>query len=231
MKSSARPVRGFDRYRLIDIAIRVALGVFYAFSAGANYRVVISQGHSIDFAHLTIENISHILSTLSIGFYAIMVAFLYVLRLRPVNKFAGVWPAIAAVLGGFLMYGVLWLKPRMDLPPSVQIMASLLILGGNIFAIYILTHLGKSFSILPEGRQLVTKGPYKIVRHPLYVAEAFAVLGTMILFLSPAAVGLVIVQMALQLWRIHYEELVLRKTFPEYKKYAQRTARLIPGVY
>jgi protein-S-isoprenylcysteine O-methyltransferase Ste14 len=106
-----------------------------------------------------------------------------------------------------------------------------LILGGNVFAVYILTRLGRSFSILPEGRKLVTAGPYKIIRHPLYVAEAMATLGTMILFFSPAAVALVIAQTATQLGRIHYEEIVLRKTFPEYSAYARTTARLIPGIY
>jgi protein-S-isoprenylcysteine O-methyltransferase Ste14 len=69
------------------------------------------------------------------------------------------------------------------------------------------------------------------VRHPLYLAEAVAALGALINFLSAWALVLVAVQIALQMVRIHYEERVLRETFPEYESYARRTARLIPGVY
>jgi protein-S-isoprenylcysteine O-methyltransferase Ste14 len=69
------------------------------------------------------------------------------------------------------------------------------------------------------------------VRHPLYLAEAVATLGAMISFLSVWALLLVVVQMTLQLVRIHYEERVLRQTFPEYAGYAKRTARLIPEIY
>jgi protein-S-isoprenylcysteine O-methyltransferase Ste14 len=129
------------------------------------------------------------------------------------------------------MSGLLLLNPRTDLPLAAQIAASVLVLAGNGFAVMILMRLGRSFSILPESRKLVTTGPYKIVRHPLYLAEAVATLGAVINFLSPWALLLVGVQTALQLVRIRYEERVLRQTFPEYAKYAKHTARLIPGVY
>ena len=42
---------------------------------------------------------------------------------------------------------------------------------------------------------------------------------------------IVIVQLALQIVRIHYEEKVLCETFPEYSDYAKKTWRLVPGVY
>jgi protein-S-isoprenylcysteine O-methyltransferase Ste14 len=37
--------------------------------------------------------------------------------------------------------------------------------------------LGRSISILPQARQLVTSGPYAFVRHPLYLGEMTAMLG------------------------------------------------------
>jgi protein-S-isoprenylcysteine O-methyltransferase Ste14 len=160
-----------------------------------------------------------------------MIACLYVLRLRPVSAFAGTFPCAAAILGGFLLSGLLLLGPRKDLPLAAEIAAGVLVVAGNIFAVLILLRLGRSFSILPEGRKLVTKGPYKVVRHPLYLAEAVATVGVLINFLSVWALVLVALQIALQLVRIHYEERVLRENFPEYAGYAQRTARLIPGVY
>ena len=108
---------------------------------------------------------------------------------------------------------------------------AVLILIGNIYGLMALRHLGRSFSIFPEGRRLVTTGPYRYVRHPLYIAESIAALGAMINFLSPASVVIVVTQLLLQFARMHYEEKVLRQTFPEYAAYARRTAKIIPGIY
>ena len=221
----------FDLSGLTDIGIRIVLGVFFGLFAAANYTAVVDLWRGTDLAHLDLAGVSHMLSVLSVGAYALMITFLYVVRLRPVNRLAGFWPAATAVLGSFLMYGLLLLKPRNDLSPDVRIFASVMVLGGNILAVYIMTKLGRSFSIFPEGRRLVVTGPYRIVRHPLYIAEAASTLGVMALFLSPVAVVLFIAQAALQLGRIHYEEHVLREAFPEYREYANTTARLIPGVY
>jgi len=229
--TSRKRTKNFIGSRLIDIAIRIALGLFFAFSAGIYGRNAWVALHLVDMSHLNAASLSEGLSVFTSGLYTLMIACLYVLRLRPVNKFAGFFPSLAAVLGGFLMFGLVWFKPRTDLPLSAQVIASLLVLTGNLLAAFILTHLGRSFSILPEGRKLVMTGPYKIIRHPLYVAEAIATLGTMIIFLSTGAVVLVVTQTLLQLVRIHYEERVLTKTFPEYKDYARLTARLIPKIY
>lgn len=230
-KSSPKKRDGFDRAILIDLIIRTVLAIFFAFSAGIYYRNALVQLHATDMTQISVASVSQGLSIFAGALYTMMIACLYVLRHRPINKFAGWWPSLAAVLGGFLMFGLVWFKPNMELPIHWRITGCCLIFAGNILAFYILTHLGRSFSILPESRKLVTSGPYKIVRHPLYVAEAISALGQMILFFSAGAVGLVILQTLLQLVRIHYEERVLTKNLPEYKAYSKRTARLIPGIY
>ncbi|MDX2027405.1 MAG: isoprenylcysteine carboxylmethyltransferase family protein [Alphaproteobacteria bacterium] len=215
----------------IDLAIRGVLALFFAFSAGMYVKNALAHFNSVAPGQFDAHVFAQGLSTFAIGVFTMMIACVYVLRFRPVNKFAGIWPTTAALLGGFLMSGMLIFDQRTDLSLSVQLFASFLIIGGNIFAVYILSHLGRSFSILPESRKLVTKGPYKIIRHPLYAAEAVATIGAMISFLSVGAVLLVAAQLSLQLVRIHYEERVLTKSFPEYKNYAKKTARLIPGLY
>jgi protein-S-isoprenylcysteine O-methyltransferase Ste14 len=220
-----------DRRRAIDLAIRFTLALTFALSAGFYFKNALAQFHTLDPVHFDSKAFALGLSILAIGLYSLMIACLYVLRLRPVNKFAGAWPCAAAILGGFLMSGLLLLNPRTDLPLGAQIAASALVLVGNAFAVLILLRLGRSFSILPEGRRLVTTGPYRIVRHPLYLAEAVATLGVLINFLSPWALVLVTTQIVLQLVRIRYEERVLRETFPEYAEYAKHTKQLIPGIY
>jgi protein-S-isoprenylcysteine O-methyltransferase Ste14 len=81
---------------------------------------------------------------------------------------------------------------------------------------------------MAEARRLVTKGPYAIVRHPLYICEEIAILGVLIPVISPLAVLIVLVHALLQLRRMLNEEKVLRATFSEYEDYAARTPRLIP---
>lgn len=220
-----------SRHDLIDLGIRALLGLTFAFSAGVCFKKAIAQFQNLDLDHLDAHLFSHALSVMAIGLYTLMVACLYALRLKAKSRSAGALPCAAAILGGFLMSGLLLLNPRPDLPLIVQVAACLLVLIGNGFAVYILLHLGRSFSILPESRALVTSGPYQVVRHPLYLAEAVATLGALIAFLSPWALLLVAVQIALQIVRIHFEEKTLSETFPEYKDYAKKTWRLIPGIY
>ncbi|MFY9287233.1 MAG: isoprenylcysteine carboxylmethyltransferase family protein [Alphaproteobacteria bacterium] len=229
--SSAKLFGRYDAALLIDLTVRVILGIFFAFAAGIYSNNAFLLLQKTNFQELDAHALSKALSIFSTALYTLTIASLYVLRLRAKNKFVGLWPAIASILGGFLMFGLLLFKPREDLPLEIQILASCIVLIGNILVIYVLTHLGRSFSILPESRKLVTKGPYNFIRHPLYVAETIVSLGVMIVFLSPGAVALVVTQFLFQLVRIHYEEKVLTKNFPEYKNYAKRTARLIPGVY
>ena len=99
------------------------------------------------------------------------------------------------------------------------------------FASYAIAFLGRSFSLMPEARELVTGGPYSRLRHPLYVGEELAVIGAAVQFISPLALVLLALQICCQLYRMHCEESVLEKTFPAYGAYRARTARLIPGIY
>ncbi len=91
--------------------------------------------------------------------------------------------------------------------------------------------LGRSLSIMPEARTLVTEGLYARIHHPLYLGEAIVTIGVLLLYRIPAAFALVAIQICLQLWRMREEVKVLAAAFPEYAEYRQRAARLIPGIY
>jgi protein-S-isoprenylcysteine O-methyltransferase Ste14 len=234
--SSARRSKPTDKkqfwFGMIDGLARVVLGLWFALTAGIYFRNAYLHWQSAEVINssLFIRAVDAV-SIAAIGLFSFFIACLYAVRLQPINKFAGVLPAVTAILGAFLNWSLLLLKMRTDLPPSAKIAIAVLVLVGNIFGLMALRQLGRSFSILPEGRRLVTTGPYRYVRHPLYIAEAVASLGAMINFLSPLAVVIVCTQYLLQFARMIYEEKVLRATFPEYAAYAKRTARLIPGIY
>ena len=162
--------------------------------------------------------------------FLILTAATVVLRRRPTVKARGVEPRISALLGTFLVYAV-GLFPRRELSLPAELVSTLLTLAGSALAIFVLTQLGRSFSIMAEARRLVTSGVYRFVRHPLYLAEEMAIIGFAIQFLGYWTALLLIVQISCQLRRIHNEEVVLTESFHEYAGYRQKTARLIPGIY
>jgi hypothetical protein len=216
---------------IVDFAIRLILGAAFAVQGTLYLKsaLIELQTHLGDTDPTLL--IVRSLSILAISLYTLMIAFLYTVRRRAVTKFAGFAPSLAALFGGFLLFALLLFTPRTDLSLSVQIASCALVMIGNIFAVICLLKLGRSFSILPEGRALVTAGPYRYIRHPLYLAEAIAIIGALISFWSPGAIALIAVQFVFQFMRMNYEERVLRDAFPEYNGYAKRTARLIPGIY
>jgi protein-S-isoprenylcysteine O-methyltransferase Ste14 len=172
----------------------------------------------------------HIAMQLSTIVFMMLIAAAVIMRTRPSGKASGLEPRISALVGTFLIYGITAF-PRRDLPLSLEAVSTLLTMIGNAGAIVSVFQLGRSFSIMAESRQLVTTGPYRLVRHPLYLAEQIATIGVLIQFASLWSALLMVVQFAFQLRRMHNEELVLTASFPEYAAYQRNTARLIPGLY
>jgi protein-S-isoprenylcysteine O-methyltransferase Ste14 len=139
--------------------------------------------------------------------------------------------ALAIALAG--TYGV-WLVgflPPAALSPALAVAAAAMTLVGSALIVFNVLHLGRSFSIVPQARTLVTRGPYAIVRHPLYAAEEIALIGVALHVVWYAALPFVVLHVALQLKRMAYEERLLRDVFPQYDAYARRTSRWIPGIW
>jgi protein-S-isoprenylcysteine O-methyltransferase Ste14 len=117
-------------------------------------------------------------------------------------------------------------------PPDVLVfVASLMSIAAFAFAVVGLGYLRRSVSIIPEARRVVTGGPYRIVRHPLYLAEITAAVALVLAapYLTPviALAAFVLLQGA----RARFEERLLTETFPEYAGYQKRTSALIPFVW
>lgn len=48
---------------------------------------------------------------------------------------------------------------------------------GLLIALWSLASLGRSFSVAPDDRGLINRGPYRIIRHPMYAGEILSYLG------------------------------------------------------
>jgi protein-S-isoprenylcysteine O-methyltransferase Ste14 len=156
-----------------------------------------------------------------------LVAATALTRLTPVRKAPGIEPRLSALLGTFLCLSLAQL-PKSELNPLLSITSTALIIIGAVSSFVVLRWLGKSFSILAEARRLVTTGPYRLVRHPLYLCEGIALLGVALQVVSPLAVVIALFILLIQFRRMINEEAVLTSAFPEYSAYAARTPRLIP---
>jgi protein-S-isoprenylcysteine O-methyltransferase Ste14 len=82
----------------------------------------------------------------------------------------------------------------------------------------------------PTEGGLVTTGPYRYFRHPIYAAILYFLLGSLIAHPRLSTLfgtAIAAVMIALRIWS---EETLLRGFYPEYAAYAHRTARIVPFV-
>ena len=229
-----RRLKALRRTKLYDLFAAAPLIAWYGYCAAqmlpslaqrvALVKLFVRTDPSVLPATLVLSTVSEV-STLA--FLALLVV-MFTVRHIPQRAAPGFYPRFAAVVGTFLSVGFVLLPPQV--PSDALYLASfLLVIAGTVFAICALLVLGRSISILPEA--LVTRGPYALVRHPLYLGEMVAVAGVALQRLSAWALLLLGLVWAFLLLRMKYEELVLFQSFPEYGDYMARTARLVPGVY
>ena len=120
--------------------------------------------------------------------FLVLIAGFTLARRRPVRRSVGLWPRFAALAGLLLLY-TLMLLPRAPADPRWDAPALGLLLLGQFFCVVALLQLGRSLSVMPEARRLVTAGLYARIRHPLYLAEAIATLGVLLQFRSVEALA------------------------------------------
>jgi protein-S-isoprenylcysteine O-methyltransferase Ste14 len=82
----------------------------------------------------------------------------------------------------------------------------------------------------PTAGGLVTTGPYRFVRHPIYAAILLIVWTGVAANWSLRAAALGLVATAMTVLRMLFEEALVVERYPEYAGYAQRTRRVIPFI-
>lgn len=111
-----------------------------------------------------------------------------------------------------------------------SLMAFGLILTGTAWSVWSVRHLSTCLSVVPQARRLIDSGPYRFVRHPLYLGEIVAVAGFAVRGGHLWHALVLAALLALQLYRAGREESLLSAQVPGYAAYRTRTWRIVPGL-
>jgi len=85
---------------------------------------------------------------------------------------------------------------------------------------------------LDEGHQLATEGPFRLLRHPIYMGMNLLALGTAIWVPTPAVWTAFVLMAVGSDLRARSEEVLMRGAFGSaYTEYCARTRRFVPGIY
>jgi protein-S-isoprenylcysteine O-methyltransferase Ste14 len=156
-------------------------------------------------------------------FAVLIIAFLC--RTNPVNRSSGVQEIIIPLLGSALPFSLLLAPPAPLITGNRPLFYALL---WGMTAATVLTVAGmwtarRAFSITVEARTLVTGGPYRLVRHPIYTGEIFAAAAVAGIRFSLQNIAILTLFVAIQLYRSRLEEAKLRSAFPDYGSFAARS--------
>ncbi|MCH7549260.1 MAG: isoprenylcysteine carboxylmethyltransferase family protein [Candidatus Krumholzibacteriota bacterium] len=127
-----------------------------------------------------------------------------------------------------------WLGRAIPYPQdwTFAVMATGTVLGiaGGGFTVYALLYLRRNFSIFVEVREIVIRGPYRYIRHPMYLGEIVMAAGVVLVTLSPFSIALLVGFMLLQHLRARMEQDRLSMASPEYAEHTRRSGMFFPKI-
>ena len=132
----------------------------------------------------------------------------------------------------FLCLGVLFFSG----PPVAHHIGSLII---ELFSVFlalwaIMVMRAGKLNVFPElrtGARLISRGPYHLIRHPMYLSVILFGLSLILNFFTWFRLGVWVVLCTDLLLKIRYEEKLLVSAILEYKTYRQTTKKLLPFIF
>jgi protein-S-isoprenylcysteine O-methyltransferase Ste14 len=156
-------------------------------------------------------------------FVVLIVAYLF--RSAPVRRSTGVAEIVVPLIGSALPFALLLSPPAAAVVANRTLLLALLwvMTVATCLTVWGMWHLRRAFSITVEARQLVTGGPYRLVRHPIYSGEILAAAAVAAIRCSAANTVVLALFIAIQLYRTRLEEVKLRSVFPGYGDFAAKS--------
>ncbi len=155
----------------------------------------------------------------------VVVLFVFRRESKAVSRSIPDW---AVALGGSFM--VLLVRPVQQalVPDAVGVALQFL---GTAFEVYGKAALGRSFGIVPANRGVIVRGPYRIVRHPIYLGYLVTHAGFLLSNWSARNLAIYGAVYVFQVLRILSEERFLAQD-AAYCAYRERVRyRMIPGIF
>ena len=160
-------------------------------------------------------------------------------RKAPGRRIASRLPFVANVGAWSLFAGLLIVRSGETEAVTALLLAAtgtVVAVGGSAVILWSRANLGEAWSFIPTAAEqsgLVSTGPYRLVRHPIYLGLSMVAVGQAIAFSSGPAFVVVLVAMIPSLvWRARVEEDLLTTVFGDrYRHYKRRTSMIVPYVF
>jgi protein-S-isoprenylcysteine O-methyltransferase Ste14 len=143
---------------------------------------------------------------------------------------------LGGLLGDDLVHYCVLLKSRSGAhrTPSAVLAGDLLVLLGlgMVFRVFQENSYTSAIVEVDQGQRVISLGPYRIVRHPMYTGSLFFLAGIPLALASLWGLLLWLPLAATIVWRLVDEERYLSVNLPGYAEYRTKTPfRLVPGIY
>lgn len=116
----------------------------------------------------------------------------------------------------------------------IRIFGVLVITGATASYFRALGYLGRNYSPCFDSHvpfELITRGPYRFTRHPMYLAKLVVVIGNFVLSGSLWFVIMFVYLLVETIGTIIKEERYLTTSFPTYANYRRRTTAMLPFIF
>ncbi len=138
------------------------------------------------------------------------------------------------IFGGLFLGGLDFRFGWSVMPPALHVAGLALVVVALGLAVWVLATNAYAARVvrLQDGQRVISDGPYRLVRHPMYSGTVLAWVGSALALgswwmLIPAAAGI-----TLFVWRTRHEDATLQEKLPGYAEYARQTRyRLLPKVW
>jgi len=170
------------------------------------------------------------LSVATIGcssIYLSTTALILLTSRAPKARYHTILPNLLSVVSAFSVYAFGLLEPSEERYINLFIPLWFLLCGSGM-AVMSLLYLGRAFSVTPQARRLVVRGPYAIIRHPMYLGNILTVCGLAMLIETWEAAVLMVLICGLQVVRSWYEDSLLEHEVLGYASYRTRVGAFLP---